>query len=223
MKLKLAPSILSADFSKLGEEIKAVEPYADYLHVDVMDGHFVPNISIGVPVVESLKDFTELPLDVHLMISEPEKFVEKFAGAGADIITIHAEIFRNPEAMEKIIEHIKLHAKAGVSINPATPLSRIEKVLDKVDLVLIMSVNPGFGGQGFIESAVQKLKNLKKIKMQKKSNFEIEIDGGIGLQNLQKVLDAGAEVVVSGSAIFHSENPAETAKKMRAILDLAEK
>lgn len=210
-KIKLSPSILSADFSKLGEQIKLVEPYSDYLHIDVMDGHFVPNITIGVPVVASIKKITKLPLDVHLMISEPEKFIESFANAGADLITVHAEVIKNAEIFDKIKSFGK---QAGISLNPETSLRKIEKYLDKVDMVLVMSVNPGFSGQGFID-VTEKIKELRK----KMPKLDIEIDGGINLQNAEKVIKAGANILVTGNAIFKAENPAETAKKFKELLD----
>lgn len=211
MKVKISPSILSADFSKLGEEIKKIENFADYIHVDVMDGHFVPNISIGVPVVKSLKKITNLPLDVHLMISEPEKFIEPFANAGSDLITVHVEAIKNAEIFEKIRG---LGKKAGIALNPDTKLEKIEKYLDKVDMVIIMSVNPGFGEQEFID-ITEKIKELRK----KKPNLDIEVDGGINLENCEKAANAGANILVSGAGIFKTKKPEETIKKFKEILN----
>ena len=205
MSVKIAPSILSADFSRLGEEIKAIDiAGADYIHVDVMDGHFVPNLTIGPPVIKRLRNCTKLPFDVHLMISPVHKYIEDFSNAGADIITIH------PEATDNLIESInlikKLNKKIGVSLNPDTKLSVIENILDQIDLVLIMSVYPGFGGQKFMPEVVEKIKNLKKIKEEKKFNFDIEVDGGINFDNNKIVIEAGANILVSGTTIFKENN-----------------
>jgi len=197
----LSPSILSADFANLEREIKAVgKAGADLLHVDVMDGRFVPNITVGIPVVESIKKVTNLPLDVHLMIVEPEKFVDDFIKAGADWLSFH---FEASVHHHRIVERIKtLGAKAGIALNPSTPISFLEEILGDLDFVLIMSVNPGFGGQKFIDSALKKIKKLRTLIEEKELNVLIEVDGGIKIDNVQKVLDAGADIIVSGSGIF---------------------
>ncbi len=210
MKNKISPSILSANFANLQTDIKLIEPYADYLHVDVMDGHFVPNISIGVPVVKALKKITKLPLDVHLMIDNPEKFIEPFANAGADIITVHVEAITDSNIFDKI--HA-LGKKAGISLNPETSSDLITPYFGKVDMVLVMSVDPGFAGQNFIDVT-------DKIKLIRESfKRDIEVDGGIKLGNIKMVKDAGANVFVSGSGIFKTENPVETIKKMRELIN----
>ena len=204
-EVKISPSILSADFSKLGEEIVSLDKAgADYIHVDVMDGHFVPNLTIGPPVIKRLRNFTKLPFDVHLMISPVHKYIEDYSNAGADIITIHPEATDN---LKDSIDHIrKLNKKVGVSLNPDTKLNIIENILDKIDLVLIMSVFPGFGGQKFMPEVVEKIKNLKKIKDEKKFNFDIEVDGGINFENSKIVIEAGANILVSGTTIFKENN-----------------
>lgn len=199
--VKIAPSILSADFAKLGEEIKDVEPFVDYIHVDVMDGHFVPNITIGPLVVESIRPITDLPLDVHLMIENPEHYISAFAKAGADLISVHYEACPH---LHRVIQQIKgENVKAGVVINPATPVSAIEPILNDVDLVLVMTVNPGFGGQSFIESTVSKIKQLKKLKEQYQYTYLIEVDGGVNKDTAKLCTDAGADILVAGSAIFN--------------------
>lgn len=211
-RIKIAPSILAADFSRLGDEVEAVaNGGCDYIHVDVMDGRFVPNITIGQPVVRALKTKTSLPLDVHLMIDEPERYIESFANAGADIITVHAEATTHLHRTLQAIRGLK--KKAGVSLNPATPLSEIEWVLDDVDLVLIMSVNPGFGGQSFIPNSLDKIRALKKMIGERK--IEIEVDGGIGIDNIADIYRAGADVFVAGTAIFGNDHYANTIKTMR--------
>ena len=204
-KIQISPSILSADFSQLGNEIKRLEEGgADMIHVDVMDGHFVPNLTIGPPVIKRLRNYTKLPFDVHLMISPVHKYIENYADAGADIITIH------PEATDNLINSVnlikKLNKKVGVSLNPDTKINTIDNVLDKVDLVLIMSVFPGFGGQKFMPKVVEKIKSLKKIKEEKKFNFDIEVDGGINFENSKIVIEAGANILVSGTTIFKENN-----------------
>jgi len=204
-KIKISPSILSADFSQLGSEIKRLEEGgADLIHVDVMDGHFVPNLTIGPPVIKSLRKFTNIPFDVHLMISPVHKYIKDYADAGADIITIH------PEATENLlnsINHIKkLNKKVGVSLNPNTKTNVIIDYLDKIDLILIMSVFPGFGGQKFIPEVIKKIEELNQIKKNKKLNFDIEVDGGINFSNSKIVIEAGANILVSGTTIFKENN-----------------
>ena len=195
-KIKISPSILSADFSQLGNEIKRLEDAgADMIHVDVMDGHFVPNLTIGPPVIKALRNFTKLPFDVHLMIKPVHKYIKDYAEAGADIITIHPEATENLEDSISYIE--KLGKKIGVSLNPNTPIKIIEKLLNKIDLVLIMSVHPGFGGQKFIPEVIDKIKNLKKIKDENKLDLDIEVDGGINFDNSKIVIKAGANILVS--------------------------
>jgi ribulose-phosphate 3-epimerase len=211
--VKIAPSILSADFSKLGEEIKDVEAGgADYIHVDVMDGHFVPNITIGPLIVEAIRPITKLPLDVHLMIDNPDHYIEAFAKAGADYITVHVEACRH---LHRTIHYIKsFGVKAGVVLNPATPVDFIQHVLSDVDMVLLMSVNPGFGGQAFIPEVLTKIKALKKMIDEKGLQVEIEIDGGVNEQTAKKCIEAGATVLVAGSAIY---NQKDRAKAMAAL------
>ncbi|OIW18503.1 hypothetical protein TanjilG_13255 [Lupinus angustifolius] len=206
----VSPSILSANFSKLGEQVKAVElAGCDWIHVDVMDGRFVPNITIGPLVVDALRPVTDLPLDVHLMIIEPERWVPDFIEAGADIVSVHAEQSSTIHLHRAVNQVKSLGAKAGVVLNPGTPLSAIEYVLDMVDLVLIMSVNPGFGGQSFIESQVKKISDLKRLCMEKGVNPWIEVDGGVGPENAYKVIEAGANALVAGSAVFGAKDYAE--------------
>ena len=213
--VKLAPSILSADFSKLGAQIDEAEKAgADWIHVDVMDGHFVPNITIGPDVVKSIRSCTTLPLDVHLMVESPEKYIKQFAEAGSDIITVHAEACKH---LHRVVENIKeLGARAGVSINPATPLELIDEILPSIDLVLIMSVNPGFGGQKYIKGSENKVARLRKKIDDLGLSCEIEIDGGITAENASKVVNAGAGVLVAGSAVFNKkETIAEAIAKIK--------
>ena len=204
-KIKISPSILSADFSQLGNEIKRLEDGgADMIHVDVMDGHFVPNLTIGPPVIKALRNYTKLPFDVHLMISPVHKYIKNFAEAGSDIITIH------PEATENLNESIslikRLNKKVGISLNPDTNISVIETELKNIDLVLVMSVFPGFGGQKFIPETIKKIKDLKEIKDNNNYNFDIEVDGGINFLNSKDVINAGANILVSGTTIFKENN-----------------
>ncbi len=212
--VKIAPSILSADFSRLGEEVTAAEKAgADWIHIDVMDGHFVPNITIGPLVVAPVRKMTGLTLDVHLMIEDPDKYIKSFADSGADIITVHEEACVH---LHRTIQNIKeCGAKAAVSLNPATSLSTIEHVLDDIDMVLIMSVNPGFGGQKFIPGAIGKISELKRIIDERKLNVDIEVDGGVNLDNVAEVDRAGADIVVMGSAFYNSDDYAETVKAVR--------
>ncbi|MFH1674555.1 MAG: ribulose-phosphate 3-epimerase [Pseudomonadota bacterium] len=216
MKL-IAPSILSADFSRLGEEIKSVEEAgADWIHIDVMDGHFVPNITIGPLIVEAVKRSTRLTRDVHLMIENPDAYIADFAKAGSSIITVHAEVCNH---LHRTIHAIKdLNVKAGVVLNPATPLSAIDWILEDVDMVLLMSVNPGFGGQKFIPQSIQKIKDLKKSIKQRGLNTLIQVDGGINIDTIGMVSEAGADVFVAGSAIFGSKDYAETISQFRSII-----
>ena len=219
-RIKLAPSILSADFSRLGEQVNEVaEAGADYIHVDVMDGHFVPNITIGAPVVASLRSRTNLPLDVHLMIEQPEAHIRQFAEAGASIITVHVEAATH---LHRLVEEIKgLGVRVGVSLNPATPLSSLDEVLPLLDLVLVMTVNPGFGGQAFIGSMMDKISRLRKILDDKQVKAELEVDGGITTSIAPKVAKAGAEVLVAGAAIFSSKlGAAKALQEMRKALGL---
>jgi ribulose-phosphate 3-epimerase len=204
-KIQISPSILSADFSQLGNEIKRLEEGgADMIHVDVMDGHFVPNLTIGPPVIKALKKKCSIKFDVHLMISPVHKYIESYADAGADIITIHPEATDNLEA--SILKIKKLNKKVGVSLNPESKIDLILNFLDKIDLVLIMSVNPGFGGQKFMPEVLEKIKNLKSIQNEKKLDFDIEIDGGINFDNCKEAIDAGANILVSGTTVFKSNN-----------------
>ena len=204
-KIQISPSILSADFSQLGNEIKRLEEGgADMIHVDVMDGHFVPNLTMGPPIIKSLRQYTKLRFDVHLMISPVHKYIQDYADAGADIITIH------PEATDDLrdsIDHIKkLNKKVGVSLNPESKIDLVTDHLDKINLVLIMSVNPGFGGQKFMPEVLDKIRELKKIKDKKKFEFDIEIDGGINFDNNKLAIEAGANILVSGTTIFKNNN-----------------
>ena len=203
--IKISPSILAADFSQLGKEINNLERGgADLIHVDVMDGHFVPNLTIGPPVIKALREYTKLPFDVHLMITPVHKYIKDFANAGSDIITIHPEATEN---LEKSIFHIKeLNKKVGVSLNPDTKINVIESHLNNIDLVLIMSVFPGFGGQKFIPETIKKIKDLKEIKDKNNYNFDIEVDGGVNFLNSKDIINAGANILVSGTTIFKENN-----------------
>lgn len=214
--IKIAPSILASDFSKLGAEIKRVEEAgADLIHIDVMDGHFVPNITIGPPVIKCLRPVTKLPFDVHLMISEPDKYIDDFANVGADIITVHTECCWH---LNRTIQSIKqMGIKAAVALNPATSLSTIEWILDDVDMVLLMTVNPGFGGQSYIDTVTKKVSQLKKMVTDRKLNIDIEVDGGIDLSNIYRVTEAGANVIVAGSTVYKAENTKKIIKELKEL------
>ena len=204
-KIKISPSILSADFSQLGQEIKNLENSgADMIHVDVMDGHFVPNLTIGPPVIKALRKYTNIPFDVHLMINPVHKYIKDYAESGADIITIHPEA--TASLQESIDEIKKFKKKVGLSLNPDTKIEVIEKYLDQIDLVLVMSVFPGFGGQKFIKDVLKKIEKISEIKHKKNFQFDIEVDGGINFSNFKEVLEAGANVLVSGTTIFKENN-----------------
>jgi ribulose-phosphate 3-epimerase len=214
---KIAPSILSADFTHLADEIaKVTEAGADMIHVDVMDGHFVPNFTIGPPIVKAIRKVTRLPLDVHLMMTNPEDFISEFIKAGSNYITVHVETCPH---LHRTIQSIKEEGvKAGVTLNPATPLSSVEEILGEVDLLLIMSVNPGFGGQSFIPSVLEKLRRARKMIDERGLNVELEIDGGVKVENIAAMSQAGADIFVSGSAIFQSKDYKDTIQKMRASI-----
>ncbi|MBI4125298.1 MAG: ribulose-phosphate 3-epimerase [Deltaproteobacteria bacterium] len=210
---QIAPSILSADFTKLGEEIAAVEKAgADLIHVDIMDGHFVPNLTMGPPLVKSIRKITKLPLDCHLMIDNPEKFIEPFAKAGADWISVHVEACNLAELLPAIK---KLGCKAGAVINPPTPLKKILPFCERADFVLIMTVNPGFGGQAMVEGTLEKIAALKKYLTDQKLNIPIEVDGGVKLENIADFADAGADIFVAGSGVFHTGDYKKTIAQMK--------
>jgi ribulose-phosphate 3-epimerase len=212
--IKIAPSILSADFARLGEEVEAVaRAGADYIHVDVMDGHFVPNLTIGPLVVEAVRKVTDLPLDVHLMIEAPDRYINDFASAGADLITVHQEAVPH---LHRTVQLIKsLGKRAGVSINPATPISTLDVILDELDLVLVMTVNPGFGGQGFIASGLAKIAALRREIDRRGLTVELEVDGGVKIDNIGRIAAAGADVFVAGSAVFGSTDYTATIGELR--------
>ena len=204
-KIKISPSILSANFSQLGNEIKRLEEGgADLIHIDVMDGHFVPNLTIGPPVIKALRHYSTLPFDVHLMISPVHKYIKDYAESGADIITIHPEATDDLKLSVNLIK--KLNKKVGLSLNPDTPTDKIKKFLPSIDLVLIMSVYPGFGGQKFIPNIIDKIKELKNIKKKQNMKFDIEVDGGINFDNSKLLIEAGANILVSGTTIFKNNN-----------------
>jgi len=212
--IKIAPSILSADFARLGEEIKAIETGgADYVHVDVMDGHFVPNITIGPLIVEAIRPVTSLPLDVHLMIANPDQYTPAFAKAGADIIVVHAEATSHLHRSVQLIK--SLGKKAGVSLNPATSLTTLDMILPDLDLVLLMTVNPGFGGQTFIDNCLPKITELRRRIDALGLPIELEVDGGIKIDNIERIAAAGADVFVAGSAVFGSEDYAATISRLK--------
>ncbi|HET6488206.1 MAG TPA: ribulose-phosphate 3-epimerase [Syntrophales bacterium] len=218
MKKQIAPSILSADFSRLGEEIKAVEQAgADLIHVDIMDGHYVPNLTIGPGVVSSLRKTTRLPFDVHLMIEDPDRYIDAFIDAGSNMITVHAEAVVH---LHRTVHYIKgKGVRAGVSLNPSTPLCCIEEILPDIDLLLIMTVNPGFGGQKFISGMLPKIRRAKDFVQTKNLGLAIEVDGGVTAENIGTLAGAGAEIFVAGASIFGSPSYADTIRRMKAILD----
>jgi ribulose-phosphate 3-epimerase len=215
-KIEIAPSILASNFARLGEDIRAVEQGgADLIHVDVMDGHFVPNISIGVPVVESLHKATRLPLEVHLMIERPEEFIERFVQAGANRVLIHQEATVHLDRALTMIR--ELGAQAGAAINPATPVATLTDVFDKVDTVLVMSVNPGFGGQKFIPGAIEKIRQLNQWRTRYNGAFRVEVDGGVDAENTAQLAQAGANTFVAGTSIFHTPDPAAAVRQIRKL------
>ena len=216
MKHLIAPSVLAADFTKLAEEIALVnQSEADWFHFDVMDGRFVPNISFGFPILEAVKQLATKPIDVHLMIVEPEKYIEDFRKAGADIISVHIEVCPH---LHRTLQQIKATgAKAGIAINPHTPVSLLEDVLEDADLFCLMSVNPGFGGQKFIYQTLNKIRKLREMLDERNLSAHIEIDGGVGLQNAEVILQAGADVLVAGSSVFKAANPIATIAQLKAI------
>jgi ribulose-phosphate 3-epimerase len=215
-RIEIAPSILASNFAKLGDEIRTVEQGgADVLHVDVMDGHFVPNISIGIPVIASLRKATRLPLDVHLMIERPEEYIAEFVRAGADRVLVHQEATVH---LDRALAMIREHgAQAGAVINPATPVVMLTEVLDRVDTVLVMSVNPGFGGQKFIPGSFEKIRQLNEWRARYNASFRIEVDGGVDLENLAELAQAGANTFVAGTSIFHKPDPAAATRQMRKL------
>jgi ribulose-phosphate 3-epimerase len=217
MNKKIAPSILSADFSRLGEEIKAVEKAgADLIHVDIMDGHYVPNLTIGPGVVSSLRKTTALPFDVHLMIEDPDRYIDAFADAGSNILTVHAEAVVH---LHRTVHYIKGKGiRAGVSLNPSTPLSCIEEILPDIDLLLIMTVNPGFGGQKFIAGMLPKIRKARELAQSRGLGLAIEVDGGVTPDNIGTLAEAGADIFVAGAAIFGSPSYSETITRMKGIL-----
>ncbi len=215
-RVEIAPSILAANFACLADEIRAVEHAGvSLLHVDVMDGHFVPNISIGVPVVAALRKATALRLDVHLMIQNPERYVDAFADAGADMISVHQEATPH---LDRVLAQIRdSGCQCGAVINPATPVDTLREVLDKVDFVLVMSVNPGFGGQKFIPGALEKIRQLKELRSRQSRRFQIEIDGGIGPENATAAVRAGADILVAGTSVFHTNDAAAAVKRLQHL------
>lgn len=215
--IKIAPSILSADFSKLGEEVKNIEAHgADIVHIDVMDGMFVPNITFGMPIIKSIRNVTKLPFDVHLMIEKPDRYIEDFVKAGADIITVHYEADKH---IDRTINYIKSFGiKAAVALNPGTPVCNIEDLIPELDMVLIMSVNPGFGGQKYIKYCSNKIREVKELKDKFNPNLLIEVDGGVDVTNIREVVESGANVIVAGSAVFKNNDIEENIKNLRGAL-----
>lgn len=211
--VKIAPSLLSADYCNMEKGIREIENESDYLHCDIMDGVFVPNISFGIQMVKRIHEVSQVPLDVHLMIVEPEKYIERFAEAGADIITVHVEATRH---LQRTLTQIReCGIQAGAVLNPATPLDCLTYILDDLDMILLMSVNPGYGGQKFIPAVLQKVKDLKKMLDGAGKDIPIEVDGGVNLDNAEEIVNAGAEVLVAGSAVFGAKNPNEAIKRLR--------
>lgn len=212
--IQIAPSILSADFSVLGEEVKSLElNNADIVHIDVMDGNFVPNITLGMPVIKSIRKNTKLPFDVHLMIEDPARYIEAFANIGADIITVHYEADKHIDRTIDLIH--SFDKKAGVALNPGTPISSLEYILEKLDMVLVMSVNPGFGGQKFIDYSYRKISMLREMAAERKHDLDIEVDGGVDAANINKVVKSGANVIVAGSAVFKDGKIGENISLLR--------
>ena len=218
MEYILSPSILSADFAKLGADVKeAADAGAQWLHIDVMDGTFVPNISFGFPVIKSIRDLTDIVFDVHLMIEEPGRYVDEFVKSGADLITLHAESTKH---LHRAIQQVKAHGcKVGVSLNPATPLSALDHVLEEIDMVLIMTVNPGYGGQSYIQGMNQKIRDLRKIITEKGLNVDIQVDGGVKADNIQAIKACGANVFVAGSAVFNGDITANVKELLKLMED----
>lgn len=212
--IKIAPSILSADFAMLGDEIRKIEEAgADMVHIDVMDGHYVPNLTIGLPVIKSIRKITKLPFDVHLMIDNAERYLEDYHAAGADIITVHVEAVKH---IHRVVQSIhKLGIKAGVALNPGTPLCMVEPVLEDVDMILLMSVNPGFGGQSYIHSVTDKIRELRRMLNERNLNTDIQVDGGVDAVTVKDVIEAGANVIVAGSAVYKAEDTREIISVLR--------
>jgi ribulose-phosphate 3-epimerase len=218
-KQLIAPSILSADFKNLEKEIKKFEnAKADLLHLDIMDGHFVPNITIGPMIVKAIRNISFLPIDSHLMIENPEKYIDEFVKAGSNFISFHIEVIKNPVLLINRIKNLK--TKAGIALNPQTHINKIKNLLDKIDFVLIMSVNPGFGGQSFIQDTLEKIKNLAFFREKQNLNFQIEVDGGIKLENIKEISNAGCDIFVSGTGITGTKNYKNTIYKMKKIISL---
>jgi ribulose-phosphate 3-epimerase len=216
-RLRIAPSILAADFTRLGEEVARVEPHVDLLHIDVMDGHFVPNLSLGIPVIESLRRVSSLPFDCHLMITNPDAYLEPLKAAGADLVTIHVEVFPDPTAVAQQARDLDLGF--GVVINPPTPVEAVLPYLELADMVVVMSVHPGFGGQRFIPEVLAKVETIRKTVDSRGLRTDIEIDGGIDASTIRSAWDAGADVCVAGSAVFRAPDPVAAVAEMRSIVE----